>query len=142
MTNAPYAGDLTPDQAWKILQEDKSAVLVDVRTDIEFTQIGIPDVSNLEKQTQLISWKLAPSMNINMKFIEQVQALGSDSEAPLVFICRSGVRSIDAAVMATSHGFSKCYNVLGGFEGSTSGPITTAVDGWRAAELPWGFPKS
>ena len=31
-----YAGDLTPIEAWEILKDEESAILVDVRTDAEW----------------------------------------------------------------------------------------------------------
>jgi rhodanese-related sulfurtransferase len=61
-----------------------------------------------------------------------------DKDSPVLFICRSGGRSHNAAMMATQAGSGECYNVLEGFEGDKdeSGHRSTK-GGWRAAGLPW-----
>lgn len=91
MTNAPYAGDLIADEALKLLTENSNAVLIDVRTDNEHTNIGIPDLSGLDKQPQLISWQLSPTMEINENFIAIMKDLGTEADAPLIFLCRKSV---------------------------------------------------
>ncbi len=61
-----------------------------------------------------------------------------DTEALVMFLCRSGVRSIGAATAASAAGYTNCYNILEGFEGDkdASGHRNT-VGGWRMAGLPW-----
>jgi hypothetical protein len=39
---AGYAGDVAPATAWKILSENKDAVLIDVRTRPEWNYVGLP----------------------------------------------------------------------------------------------------
>ena len=61
-----------------------------------------------------------------------------DNTLPVLFICRSGSRSNQAAIMATQNGFTDCYNILEGFEGDRddNGQRGNA-SGWKAAGLPW-----
>ncbi|HEX7812520.1 MAG TPA: rhodanese-like domain-containing protein, partial [Burkholderiales bacterium] len=59
-------------------------------------------------------------------------------DEPVMFLCRSGARSSSAAKRATEAGYSKCYNVLQGFEGDKdSEGHRNSVGGWRFAGLPW-----
>ncbi len=118
--DAPYAGDLTASAAWDKLA-DGSAQLVDVRTEGEWQHIGVPKVSGAP--VVFISWSFADG-SLNPSFLGDVRPLRA---VPLVLICRSGRRSVDAAVALTQAGFT-AFNVLDGFE---------APGGWRASGLPW-----
>ena len=81
-------------------------------------------------------------MQVNAEFAAQLRTSGADPDAdraqPLLFICRSGVRSKAAAIAMTQAGFGPCYNVSGGFEGPLDGnKHRGGSDGWKAASLPW-----
>jgi rhodanese-related sulfurtransferase len=133
-----YAGDISPKQAWQMLSENPQAVLVDVRTDAEFAYVGNPDLSGLGKQVVRIPWKVFPAMAPNPDFVAKVGAVGVPKDAPLMFLCRSGVRSRDAAIAMTAAGFKACYNVAGGFEGDKDAAgHRGAVGGWKVDGLPW-----
>ena len=64
---------------------------------------------------------------------------GCDREAPVAFLCRSGVRSVAAAEAATAAGFARAYNVADGLRGRRWTPPATGatLGGWKAAGLPW-----
>ena len=127
----PYEGAMLPDEAYQIMSNAPNAVLVDVRTRAELDWVGtIPDAVAIE-------WATYPDMRANPHFITQLEQQ-VDKEALLMFICRSGVRSHNAAVAATQAGHSDCYNVLEGFEGDKDeGGHRNTTGGWRAAGLPW-----
>ncbi len=132
-----YAGDLTPHQAWDLLASDSGALLVDVRTVGEWQQIGIPDPAALEGRAAFVEWVTA--LGPNPHFLSQLAQAGlepGDGRA-IVFLCRSGVRSIAAAEAATAAGLGPAYNVLEGFEGSVGPDGQRGHEGWRAAGLPW-----
>ena len=133
-----YAGDVDPSAAWDMISNDSSAVLVDVRTRAEWGFVGVPDLSSLGNQVLFIPWQEFPEMEINPRFIDSLKAEGPGSDAPLLFLCRSGARSRAAAIAAAEHGFSRCFNVAEGFEGDLN---TThhrgRVNGWKARGLPW-----
>ena len=140
MSGSPntYAGDITVQEAWKTLESDPGAILVDVRTDAEWTYVGLPDLSRLGKRVQPISWVLFPDMSPNMSFVQELEACQPEKDAPIIFLCRSGVRSIAAAEAATKAGYAKCYNVLEGFEGNKDGEGHRGrTGGWKAANLEW-----
>ena len=138
MPEETYAGDISAKQAWEKLSEDPDAVLIDVRTEAEYTWVGNPNLSDLGKDPLRIPWQMFPGMDINLEFVNQVSSSGVDKDAPLLFICRSGVRSAHAAEAMTAAGFRECYNVAGGFEGDrdTDGHRGN-VGGWKVDGLPW-----
>lgn len=138
MSGAGYAGDLTPSEAWQLLQGDPQAMLVDVRTKPEWTFVGVPDIAGLSRQTTFISWQTYPDMGINPGFVDEVKRAGAADERPVVFICRSGGRSRSAAIALTQAGCTRCYNLLGGFEGGHDTERHRGrLDGWKVAGLPW-----
>lgn len=130
-----YAGDITPQQAWDLLAGDPAATLVDVRTEGEWRAIGIPDTASLEKQPVFTEWVQAGGVP-NPRFLEELRAAGV-SDRPIVFLCRSGQRSIAAARLATSSGIAPSYNVLEGFEGAPGVDGVRDQQGWKVAGLPW-----
>ncbi len=138
MHNDGYAGELTPRQAWEMLDQEPSSMLIDVRTRAEWTYVGIADLSRLAKQPVLISWQLFPDMQLNPEFARQLAESGAGSDTPLLFICRSAIRSKEAAIAMTSLGFERCYNVSQGFEGDPDGAKHRGkVSGWKVEGLPW-----
>ena len=134
-----YAGDLTPQEAWAKLEE--GAVLVDVRTEGEWAHIGIPDTKATENDPLFIRWTFRGGIP-NPDFIRQLrQQAPEDQGTELVFLCRSGQRSIAAAIAATQAGFTS-YNVLEGFEGEPDRYGERTVNGWKNRGLPTNLGKN
>jgi rhodanese-related sulfurtransferase len=132
-----YAGDLTPRQAWERLAHDDAAMLVDVRTEAEWAYVGVPDTTDLGREVVLVQWQRFPDGARNPDFLGQLRAAGARDDTPLIFLCRSGVRSVAAARAAAAAGMTASYNVLEGFEGGLDGDGHRGRDGWRAEGLPW-----
>jgi len=133
-----YAGDLLPNDALKLLHDDTSARLVDVRTDAEWSYVGVPDLSTAASDLVLLSWQRFPSMQVDPDFLSQLSKIAPNLSAPLLFLCRSGVRSQSAAVAATSAGYTSAFNIAGGFEGDkNSDGHRGKINGWKALGLPW-----
>jgi rhodanese-related sulfurtransferase len=127
----PYTGALTPQEAHEIWRSAPGAKLVDVRTRAEWDYVGrIPGAVEIELLTY-------PGNRPNSAFVAELERQVT-KEAPVLFICRSGGRSHNAALLAMQAGYSTCYNVLEGFEGDrdANGQRNT-TGGWRAAGLPW-----
>ncbi|MCL1871124.1 MAG: rhodanese-like domain-containing protein [Promicromonosporaceae bacterium] len=135
-----YAGDITPQQSWELLTTDPAAVLVDVRTQGEWEQIGVPDLASAGKRTVFTQWVLNNGTP-NPAFLADLKAglaeVGAGPDATIVFLCRSGQRSIGAARLATGAGLGPSYNVLQGFEGAPGYDGVRDRDGWKVAGLPW-----
>ncbi len=131
-----YAGDITPQESWKLLAENPESVLVDVRTAAEWNWVGVPDLSSLGRQVVFIEWNTAGGRNQN--FVADLIAAGvTPGERPVIFLCRSGNRSIPAAQAATAAGIAPAYNMLEGFEGQLDEHGHRGAAGWRAEGLPW-----
>ncbi|CAM3543624.1 rhodanese-like domain-containing protein [Polaromonas hydrogenivorans] len=124
-----YAGDIVPPLAWQWLQSG-DAVLVDVRTDAEREWVGfVPGAVAL-------AWKQWPGMALNTRFDEELKAAVPDGKK-VVFLCRSGVRSVAAARRAAELGL-QAYNILEGFEGDADRQAQRGrLGGWRLRGLPW-----
>lgn len=130
--------NISPPEVWHALQQDPQAQLVDVRTDAEWTYVGLADLSAAAKQPVLIPWQIFPKMEVNTAFIDQLKQAGFTPEHRIYFLCRSGVRSLAAAQAAQAAGFPNVFNVADGFEGNPdSAGHRGRIAGWKAAGLPW-----
>ena len=136
-----YAGDVSPEEAFELLCGDASAALVDVRTQAEWSFVGVVDLAACDKAPLLVEWQRYPTMAVNEAFQADVaKALDEGAvskERALLFLCRSGVRSIAAAEAMTAAGYTKSFNVTEGFEGSLDVEGHRGVGGWKARGLPW-----
>ena len=141
-----YAGDKECREAFAILSSCEmvgtKAGLVDVRTAHEWQTIGIPDLSAQQLEVIFTEWKTSPSMVLNPLFAEavhtQLDAQGIGKDAPVFFLCRSGVRSQGAASEMTAMGYKNAFNVLGGFEGvPNENGERCSINGWVYDGLPW-----
>lgn len=133
-----YAGDVTPKEAWEMLARESRAQIIDVRTDAEWAYVGVVDVRGLGKETFFAPWKLFPSQQVNADFVALVRAKFPERDTPLLFLCRSGVRSKDAAIALTREGYARCYNIAQGFEGDRDAQAhRNTKSGWRVDGLPW-----
>ena len=131
----PYAGAVTPTEAFTLIQADSNVTLVDVRTNAERDWVG--RVSIAEPQHKSVQWNLYPGGTPNPDFLQQLSAVAG-KDTTILFLCRSGVRSRHAAKLATENGYTQCYDILEGFEGDkdTDGH-RKSVGGWCKTGLPW-----
>ena len=59
-------------------------------------------------------------------------------DAPVLLICRSGKRSLEAGKLLMNNGFTGVYNVAEGFEGELDEQHQRSTrGGWRYHGLPW-----
>jgi rhodanese-related sulfurtransferase len=140
MPDNEYAGDVSCQQAWDALAKDPAAILVDVRTKIEWQLIGQPDLSSLNKEPVNLQWVTMEGINEN--FSEELKAALEERsvavDAPVYFMCQSGGRSKMSAMQCTELGYSQCFNIAEGFEGDLDEQKhRNSVSGWKVAELPW-----
>ncbi len=140
MTKATKVRSLTPQQAHDLLQANPRALFVDVRSHMEYLFIGHPAGSIN------IPWIDEPDWKINPHFVREVRQLmlgGAShmhdvSSVPVVLICRSGKRSLDAGEVLTRDGLTEVYNVVEGFEGDLDEHHhRSTLGGWRFRGLPW-----
>ena len=117
-----------------MLRDNPAASLVDVRTDAEWRFVGLPDLTGVGREPVCISW-VDTNGTVNHDFAAQLAA--RVPAGPVLFLCRSGNRSIAAAQLATAAGVTPAYNVLDGFEGNLDAAGHRGVTGWKAVGLPW-----
>lgn len=118
-----YAGGVTPREAWALFSSG-IAELVDVRTHRELDQVGhVPGTKHVE-------WLKGPEMLQNPRFIDELAEKAGKNDVVL-FLCRSGKRSVAAAEAAAKAGFRHAFNVLEGFEGDGN-----PQRGWLRHGLP------
>mgnify|MGYP000659297700 FL=1 len=131
---------LDPAAAWALLQDQPRAVLIDVRSSMEYLFVGHPQGS------VHVAWIDEPDWIVNPEFVTEVRKvlLGGvrleehRSDAPVVLICRSGKRSLEAGKLLIDNGFVDVYNVDEGFEGELDADHhRSTVGGWRYHGLPW-----
>jgi rhodanese-related sulfurtransferase len=131
---------LTPQQAWALIEENPRAILVDVRSNMEFLFVGHP------RGAVHIPWIDEPDWDVNPHFVRQIRELtlggiicaGGEGCAPIILICRSGKRSVEAGLALLAAGFREVYNVLDGFEGELDEQHhRSSLGGWRFDGLPW-----
>lgn len=127
----------TPTQAWRMLGTDDQAVLLDVRSKVEFDYVGhAAGAVN-------VMWKDYPDWKENPNFVAEVKAAlnargGDRNDRPILAICRSGARSLAAAKALAAAGYTNLTNVEEGFEGDKDAHgHRCAVSGWRFHQLPW-----
>lgn len=130
-SNLEYAGALTPEESYEVLQKTQHAKLIDVRSLAELELVGkVPNTLHLE-------WAFYPGMVANPDFASQLE-MQVDKECLVIFMCRTGGRSHHAAVVASKLGFTEAYNMLEGFEGQANAEKQrTLINGWKHAGLPW-----
>ena len=133
-----FAGHVSPASAWNCLAEKADAVLVDVRTQAEWVFVGLPDLTDAAARLVCMEWQRFPGMGVNPDFAKNIAEEIANTTPAIFTLCRSGARSIAAARALTQHGFSGCYNVVGGFEGDPDDfGHRGHMNGWKFDGLPW-----
>lgn len=141
MSTTMTVEEIDPQAAYQLLQDEPKALLVDVRSHMEFLFIGHP-VGSVN-----IPWIDEPDWNINPDFVRELRQLvlgglshdeSGSHDIPVLLICRSGKRSREAGELLLQNGFHRVYNIRDGFEGERDEQHhRSTLGGWRFAGLPW-----
>ncbi len=143
--------NITPQECWRKLQEDENSFLVDVRTAAEWTYVGVPNLTPINKELICVEWQqntpIKPQdpkktfVNTVDHYVRHYLPITQKEKATessnLYFICRSGQRSLAAAQEMQAHGWRYCYNVANGFEGPLDENKHRVTAGWKVDNLPW-----
>ena len=122
---------ISSQQAWEMLQKESSALLIDVRSSMEFLFVGHPTGAIH------VPWIDEPDWQINKNFATEVRKLLLYERA-IILICRSGKRSLEAGNFLLENGFKNIYNISDGFEGELNEKHQrSSLGGWRFYGLPW-----
>jgi len=136
----PHPKSLTPQQAMTLIEDNPQAVLVDIRSTMEFLFVGHP------KGAVHVPWIDEPDWTVNPEFVREIRKLLLGGAvctpdvpcAPVVLICRSGKRSLEAGKALLKEGFQNVFHVDEGFEGELDDDHhRSTVGGWRFHGLPW-----
>lgn len=136
----PDIHDLSPTQAYALLQETPRSILIDIRSAMEYLFVGHP-VGSVH-----IAWIDEPDWDVNPNFVAEIQNLlknrfkDSDprQDATVLLICRSGKRSREAGAALLAAGFQHVMHVDEGFEGERDeNHHRGTLGGWRFHGLPW-----
>ncbi len=131
--------EIHPVEAWESLQKQLEAVLVDVRTAMEYHYVGHP------VEAVHVPWQEFPEWREDLEFPARVRAAleGRDGAVPLeqrpvLMLCRSGTRSRNAGLALLRAGFQDVSNISEGFEGQLDERRhRNTLNGWRFHNLPW-----
>ncbi len=140
MTDHPLPKHLSPQEAWQLLQEDPKALLVDIRSTMEFLFVGHP------QGAVHVAWIDEPEWTVNPHFETEIRKLllggavcSEDNPCtPIILICRSGKRSLEAGKALLAAGMRNVYHIDEGFEGDLDeAHHRSTIGGWRFRGLPW-----
>ena len=131
--------EISPQQAMEILQKDSRALLVDIRSSMEFLFVGHPSGA------VHVPWIDEPDWLVNPNFVKEIRQLllggvceQSDGCPPVILICRSGKRSKEAGIALLEAGIQNVYHIDEGFEGELNEHHQrSSLGGWRFRGLPW-----
>ncbi|QEP43688.1 rhodanese-like domain-containing protein [Ectothiorhodospiraceae bacterium BW-2] len=130
---------VSPEVCWQALQSNRYALLIDVRSSMEYLFVGHP------RGAIHLPWIDEPDWDVNPDFVKQVRQLllervaqGGENRTEIYLICRSGNRSHEAGKQLLEAGLERVFNVLEGFEGELDEQHhRSTLGGWRFAGLPW-----
>jgi rhodanese-related sulfurtransferase len=126
-----YYSNILCQDASRMLSDDPFSLLVDVRTEFEWLNLGKPKLTNMQ-QLLLNSLKIYPLMTFNENF-NKILLESAKNKSKVFFLCRYGSRSSEAAKLAHLSGIDNCYNIVDGFEGNEYGL------GWLKSNLAITF---
>ncbi|MDP3535330.1 MAG: rhodanese-like domain-containing protein [Halomonas sp.] len=145
---------VTAREAFELLEQNESALLIDVRDPVEIkftgfaepTDIHVPwvlaDTARFDKEGS--TWPMVRNTDFEAQVAAALEAHRASADTPIIVMCRSGAtRSAPAADAIAEMGFSEVYSVSDGFEGGTlsegDSKGVRARDGWRNSGLPWSY---
>lgn len=129
---------LLPKESYDFFQREPETSFIDIRSSMEYLFVGHP------KGAVHIAWIDEPDWEINPDFAKEVSRVveqkvnGDPKKAPVVLICRSGGRTLEAAAVLEQAGFKNVIHVVEGFEGDRDENFhRSTMGGWRFHGLPW-----
>ena len=130
--------EILPPEAMAILEQDPNAVLLDVRTTMEYDYVGHPVKALHIPWMEFPEWKVDPEFTDKVRRALQEQNKNPIETTPILALCRSGKRSLAAAEELVKHGFTCVYNIAEGFEGERDAEKhRSSINGWRFRGLSW-----
>ena len=120
---------LASNEIREYLKTQPNCVLLDVRTNNEWEQVGKPDGEIIGLKTYFLSLQFGVERTFNKNFVQEFKNLKITQDKEILAICRSGVRSQFAAELLLKENYT-CSNISDGFEGNNENI------GWKMCGLP------
>ena len=111
------------------ITDNKNIELLDVRTQEEWDNIGMPDGEKLGFKTHFVTIVRSSDPSANKDFVKEVKNK-IDSSKHLLIMCKAGSRSMMAAQLLSQENIN-CTNISDGFEGNSENV------GWKNEGLPF-----
>ena len=112
------------------IKENSNVVLLDVRTENEWTTLGKPNAEDLNSKTYFVT--VSPDLSNwqvpDPNFVENVKK-NINKDKTILVMCAAGGRSMIAANLLEAEGYS-ALNVSDGYSGNGQDP------GWKNLGLP------
>ena len=130
-------------EAFTEISENNGSFLIDVRSEMEWNSVGIPDLEECGNNLILVEYQSYPTMAHNSNFLKELEnKLRDEDVKSMFFMCKAGVRSqaaaIDASVLIKNmFGEITVYNIIDGFEGKGFPIFGGKYSGWKNLGLPW-----
>ena len=112
----------------EFISQNPKSVLIDVRTELEWDNVGKPDGNKINLKTYFLSIKNV-SGEINENFLTQFANFNISKDTEVLVICKSGARSSLVSNLLSNEEY-KCANISDGFEGNSPN------NGWIKTGLP------
>eukprot|EP00897_Mesotaenium_endlicherianum_P001668 jgi/Mesen1/1529/ME000133S00540 len=129
-----YAGDLSAEDAFSLLQNDASSILLDIRSKDDIAETGSPSLKSIRKKVISIPFEIEADGAVldDPNFAERVGSKrGLSQDSVVLIIDKLGGLSPAAAKVLTKGGFVKVFAIKGGAEGTR---------GWKESRLLWDEP--
>lgn len=139
---------VTAKEAAAMVAGQERAFLIDVRSPEEFGFVGHAEGASLIPVFRFDYWAVDASKGAfkaipDPSFSPRLEAFAMENDIArdeiLLFMCRSGDRSVRAANIARELGFTKAYSVIDGFEGDLSKKGVRNMNGWKNAGASWTY---
>ena len=125
--------EVTPQQAYDVLQKEAGSVYIDVRTEREFAAGHPQGAVNIPVAFP----DPARGMVMNADFVKVVEA-NFPKDKKIIVGCQAGPRSNAAAGLLLQAGYQEVSNMLGGFGGMRDPMGNVIAPGWSSLNLPVG----
>ena len=110
------------------IKDNPKTILLDVRTEEEWSIDGKPDGEKMGLKTHFLTIQFADK-TFNENFIEDFKKLNIQKDTEILTMCMGGVRSQAAAELLTKENY-KCVNISDGFLGNPESVC------WKNSGLP------
>ncbi len=110
------------------IKDNPKCVLLDVRTEEEWTSDGKPDAEKIGLNTYFLTIQFIDK-TFNQNFNEEFEKLNISKDYEILTMCMGGVRSQAAAELISKKNYN-CVNISDGFLGNNEN------NGWKNNNLP------